>query len=86
MEARVTRHDREGFKARKPTNLSLDSGLVEDAKALGINLSRACEDGLRKEISAERGRRWKEENAEAIAHWNVWVEENGLPLEKYRQF
>lgn len=82
----MTRHDRTGFKTRKATNLSLDSALVEDARALGINLSRACEEGLRKEISVERTRRWQEENAEAIQHWNAYVEEHGLPLEKYRQF
>lgn len=82
----MTEHAREGFRARRPTNLSLDSELVEAAKELGINLSRACETGLRNEIAEERGRRWKEENAGAIAAWNVYVEEHGLPLEKYRQF
>lgn len=82
----MTRHDRTGFKTRKATNLSLDSALVEDARALGINLSRACEEGLRKEIAAERARQWQEENAEAIQHWNAYVEEHGLPLDKYRQF
>jgi hypothetical protein len=36
-------------------------------------------------ISAE-GRKWLEENAEAIKSMNEWVEKNGLPLEKYRMF
>jgi antitoxin CcdA len=71
---------------RKPTNLSLDSALVEDARELGINLSRACEEALRREIAAERGRRWKEENAAGIAASNAYVEKYGLPLEKYRMF
>ncbi|RJG53937.1 post-segregation antitoxin CcdA [Sphingobium terrigena] len=82
----MTRHDREGFATRKATNLSLDAGLVTDARDLGINLSRTCEDALRKEIAAERGRRWQEENKEAIAAWNLWAENNELPLDKYRQF
>ncbi|CCW18726.1 Msr3871 protein [Sphingobium indicum BiD32] len=82
----MTRHDREGFTTRKATNLSLDSVLVEDAKALGINLSRTCEAALRQEIAAERGRRWKEENAQGIAASNAYVEKHGLPLEKYRMF
>lgn len=82
----MTRHDRAGFKTRKATNLSLDSALVEDARALGINISRACEEGLRKEIAAERGRQWQEENADGIAASNAYVEKYGLPLEKYRQF
>ncbi|GBH31289.1 antitoxin CcdA [Sphingobium xenophagum] len=80
----VTRHDRIG--TRKATNLSLDMALVAEARALGINLSRTCEDALAKQIAAERGRRWQEENKEAIAAWNAWAENNELPLEKYRQF
>lgn len=31
-------------------------------------------------------RQWLEENAEAIKSWNEWVQEHGLPLEKYRLF
>lgn len=77
---------RERVTARKATNLSLDVDLVADARELGINLSRACEEGLRKEIAAERGRRWQEENAAGIAASNAYVEKYGLPLEKYRMF
>lgn len=80
----MTRHEQIG--TRKATNLSLDMALVAEARALGINLSRTCEDALAKQIAAERGRRWQEENKEAIAAWNVWAENNELPLEKYRQF
>ncbi|SEJ63393.1 antitoxin CcdA [Sphingobium sp. AP50] len=80
----MTKHER--IAARKATNLSLDVDLVADAKELGINLSRACEEGLRKEIAAERGRRWQEENAVGIAASNAYVEKYGLPLEKYRMF
>ncbi len=67
---------------RKPVNLSVDANLLTEAKALNVNLSRAAEDGLRAAIS----RAWQAENAEAIAAWNVWVEENGLPLADLRQF
>lgn len=82
----MTEQARDSFRARRPTNLSLDSELVEAARELGINLSRACEKGLREEIAEERGRRWKEENAAGIAASNAYVEKYGLPLEKYRQF
>lgn len=70
---------------RRATNLALDPGLVDDAKAEGINLSRACEAGLAAELKKVREERWLEENREAIAAWNVWMEENELPLAKYRQ-
>jgi len=81
--ARV-REDRAPF--RRPTNVSLDARLVEEAKALGINVSRASEEGLAREVKAERERRFKEENAEAFEAWNRFVEKNGLPLERFRQF
>lgn len=68
------------------TNLSLDAALVEEAKALGVNLSEAGAAGIAAAVKAERERRWKQENAEAIRSWNEWVAENGLPLEEYRQF
>jgi len=71
---------------RRPTNISLDSAMIDDARELGINISRACEEGLAKHIAEERNRRWQEENREAIDGWNAWVEEHGLPLERFRQF
>lgn len=33
-----------------------------------------------------QGKKWLDENAEAIQSMNEWVEKNGLPLAKYRQF
>jgi antitoxin CcdA len=71
---------------RRPTNISLDAALVEEAKALGVNLSRACEAGLQAELKAERWRRWREDNGAAIKSSNRWVSEKGLPLARYRQF
>lgn len=71
---------------RKPTNVSLDTRLVEEAKALGINMSQAAEDALTKAIAEEKSRRWLEENREAIESSNEYVERNGLPLAKYRLF
>lgn len=66
--------------------MSLDQELVEAARELDINLSRACEQGLAREIKATREARWREENAEAIASWNEYVRKNGLPLARYRRF
>lgn len=73
-------------RPRKATNLSLAADLVEEAKALDINLSRACEAGLEAALKEERKRRWQEENAPAIAASNAWVAEHGLPLARYRRF
>jgi len=78
------REDRIPF--RRPTNVSLDSDLVEEARALDINISRASEEGLERAVREERRRRWIEENREAMEASNAYVRENGLPLGKYRLF
>jgi antitoxin CcdA len=71
---------------RKPTNVSLDPKLVEEAREFGINVSRACEAGLAAELKEARKRKWVEENWEAIQSTNERVAKHGLPLAKYRQF
>ena len=71
---------------RKPTNLSLDARLVAEAKTLDINISRSAEEGIARAVAEEKARLWKIENREAIASLNAYVEENGLPLEEFRQF
>jgi antitoxin CcdA len=72
--------------AWRPTNVSLPVSLIEAARQLDINLSRACERGILAAIKAERERRWQDQNKEAIEEYNRWVEENGLLLDEYRQF
>lgn len=67
-------------KRRKATNLSIDADLLEEAKALNINLSQTAEAGLRQAVSAQKAEKWRQDNAAAIAEYNQWVEENGLPL------
>ncbi len=67
---------------KKATNLSLDQELLKDAKALGVNISAAAEEGVRKALREA----WLEENRDALVAWGKWVEENGLPLEEYRMF
>ncbi len=71
---------------RRATNVSLSERLVAEARELGINVSRACEEGLENEVRRERGRRWQEENAAGFAAWNSYVERNGVPLARYRKF
>ena len=71
---------------RKATNVSLDSTHLAEARELGINVSQACERGLVATLKEERAKRWKEENVAAMTSWNRYVEEHGLPLERYRLF
>jgi antitoxin CcdA len=69
---------------RRPTNMTLDATLVEQARALDLNLSRAAEAGLADAIRREKEQRWLKENAKAIEGYNRYIEEHGLPLEKLR--
>ncbi|WP_136646430.1 type II toxin-antitoxin system CcdA family antitoxin [Tabrizicola sp. YIM 78059] len=71
---------------RRPANLSLDAALVDEARALGLNLSAAAEAGLRAAVAEARAARWLAENAEALASSNAWVEAKGLPLSRHRPF
>ena len=72
--------------AKKATNLSIDRSLLEEARGLGINLSGAAEAGLKQAVAMARSTQWQRENVAALEGANDWVEQNGLPLEKYRQF
>ena len=71
---------------RRPVNLSLDTGVVEAARAAGINLSQACETALRQAAEQDREQRWQAENRASIEAWNAWTEAHGLPLGQYRPF
>ena len=80
------KHQRISSSKRKSVNLSIDSELVANAKAMGINLSQTCEAALGAALKKEREEQWIKENWDAIQSTNAWVEKNGLPLAKYRVF
>jgi antitoxin CcdA len=73
-------------RARKSTNVTLPPEVLDRAKELGINLSRASERGVREEIQETEARRWADDNAELVAAYTAMVERDGLPLAKYRTF
>ncbi len=72
--------------SRKPTNLSLNSAVLEEAKKYQINLSQAAEEGLKTAIAKARSEEWKLANKSGIESSNAWVEEHGLPLDSHRFF
>jgi antitoxin CcdA len=78
--------DRKADAPRRATNVSLSSGLLDEARVLGINVSRACERGLALQIAEAQAERWLAENRQAIESSNAFVERHGLPLARYRQF
>lgn len=60
--------------ARRTTTLSLRRDLLNEAKALGVNISGAAEAGLIQALKAERARQWQDRNAEAIQQYNLFVQ------------
>ncbi len=71
---------------RRPTNVTLPVELLVQARALGLNVSQACERGLKAEIARSQAAQWVEENRDALASSNDYVECHGLPLSEFRQF
>ena len=76
---------RQSAARKRATNLTLDSDLVEAARALEINVSEACERGLADEVKKARESKWLDENRPALLAWNAWIEQNGMPYDEYRQ-
>ncbi len=71
---------------RRSTSLTLDRQLLDEARTLGVNISRAAEIGLAAEVRTARAERWRHENAAAIAEYNAFVERSGVPLRSARKF
>ena len=71
---------------RRAANLTLDAHLLDEARGLGINLSRAAETGLRAAVAERRAARWLDENAAALESSNRLAEASDLPLARHRPF
>jgi antitoxin CcdA len=82
----MPRHAAATQTPRRPTNVTLSEPLLTEARALGINLSQACERGLAAAVAEARAQRWLAENRPAMDAWNDYVERHGLPLAEFRQF
>ncbi|NOT12143.1 MAG: type II toxin-antitoxin system CcdA family antitoxin [Methylococcaceae bacterium] len=71
---------------KKPTNLSVNSDLLNKAKTLKINLSATFEAALLNEVKAARRDIWLAENKQAIDACNQFAESHGLFADKHRIF
>lgn len=71
---------------KKPTNLSLNSDLLEKARALNINLSATLEQTLKEKLKNIEAKKWVEENRNAINAYNDFVDENGCFSDEFRDF
>ncbi len=71
---------------KRPTNLSLNSDLLAKTRALNINLSATLEQALQQKLVEVEVRKWAEENKQAIASYNNFVEEHGCFGDEFREF
>lgn len=71
---------------KRPTNLSLNSDLLRQARELDINLSQLLEQALDAEVRKKRAQQWLLENREAIAQYNADIEKNGVFSDGLRSF
>jgi len=71
---------------KKPTNLSLNSDLLQQARALNINLSAAVEQALAELVRQKQQELWLTNNREAIDAYNQQVQEHGTFSDKLRSF
>ncbi|MEQ8952591.1 MAG: type II toxin-antitoxin system CcdA family antitoxin [Gammaproteobacteria bacterium] len=71
---------------KKATNLSINSDLLDKAKALNVNLSATLELALKSKLAEIKAQKWREENAKAIKAYNEFVEKHGCFGDEYREF
>ncbi|MEM9278004.1 MAG: type II toxin-antitoxin system CcdA family antitoxin [Pseudomonadota bacterium] len=71
---------------QRTQHLILNEEFTTEVEPLKINQSKAEEIALRKAVVDAKSEQWKKENRKAMESTNQWVEENGLPFTKYRQF
>ena len=72
--------------AKRATNVSIRSDLLAAAREAGVNLSATLERALREEVSSVMRQRWRQENQDAIAAYNAYVDEHGTFSDKLRSF
>ncbi|MBX3026075.1 type II toxin-antitoxin system CcdA family antitoxin [bacterium] len=73
--------------ARKvATNVSIRAEVVQEAKALGMNLSAVCEAAVVEAVRRGRQETWLEENRAAIESYNALVARDGVLSDQWRKF
>lgn len=71
---------------KRSANLSINSDLLGQARALEINLSAVLEQALTEVVRKRRQEQWLEANRDAIAAYNRQVDEHGTFSDAMRSF
>jgi len=71
---------------KKAANLSINSELLNQAKALQINLSATLEQALTELIRDKQRQQWLQDNRQSIEQYNQRVESEGCFSDGLRNF
>jgi antitoxin CcdA len=63
---------------KKPTNLTVNTDLLSQAKALNINISSILESALIETLKKNKRDEWLKENEGPIQAYNAAVKQNGI--------
>jgi antitoxin CcdA len=69
---------------KRAVNLFVDAELLDEARRMRINVSETLERRLRTIVRAEQEKRWLEENRDAIASINTFIDRHGLLASRLR--
>jgi antitoxin CcdA len=71
---------------KKPTNLTINSDLLNQAKSLNINISSVLETALAEKVRQKLRSEWLEENSDAILSYNNHIGSIGVFSDDFREF
>lgn len=71
---------------KKPTNLSVNSDLLQKARELNVNLSATLETALTQIVKDKQKEDWLSANKEAIQEYNQHVKKQGVFSKELRSF
>jgi antitoxin CcdA len=71
---------------KKPTNLTINTDLLNQAKVMNINISSILETALANVVKQKKREKWLEENIDAINSYNEYVSQAGLFSDELRTF
>ncbi|SJZ71675.1 antitoxin CcdA [Trichlorobacter thiogenes] len=71
---------------KKPTNVSINRDLLQQAKEHQINLSQALELRLAELLREQKQQQWLRENQDAVEAYNQRIAQNGLFSDGLRKF
>ena len=68
------------IKRRKKANVTIRADILTEAKALGINISRAAEAGVELAVKRANENAWLADNADSIREYNERIDQFGTLL------